>query len=112
MRQRAKWLFGALLFAGFWNKRLGVLGALGSVVTFLCTITIIPFMPDGWEPSAGGFPAMVGKRHVPDEGCGSSRCIVLSTEIGCSKTYLGCIDRCVMADAGRRVRRASSPGKY
>jgi uncharacterized membrane protein YkgB len=56
----SEWLFGALLFAGFWNKRLGVLGALGSVLTFLCTVTIIPFMPDGWEPSAGGFPAMVG----------------------------------------------------
>jgi Protein of unknown function, DUF417 len=37
-----------------------ILGALGSVVTFLCTVTIIPFMPDGWTPSAGGFPAMVG----------------------------------------------------
>jgi uncharacterized membrane protein YkgB len=48
------------LLAGFWNKKLGVLGALGSVVTFLCTVTIIPFMPDGWAPSAGGFPAMVG----------------------------------------------------
>jgi uncharacterized membrane protein YkgB len=31
-----------------------------SVVTFLCTVTIIPFMPDGWAPSSGGFPAMVG----------------------------------------------------
>jgi uncharacterized membrane protein YkgB len=30
------------------------------MVTFLCTVTIIPFMPDGWAPSAGGFPAMVG----------------------------------------------------
>jgi len=30
------------------------------VATFLCTITIIPFMPDGWAKSAGGFPAMVG----------------------------------------------------
>ena len=56
----SEWLFGALLFAGFWRKNLGVLGALGSVVTFLCTVTIIPFMPDGWEASAGGFPAMVG----------------------------------------------------
>lgn len=56
----SEWLFGALLFAGYWNKKLGVLGALGSVVTFLSTVTIIPFMPDGWEPSAGGFPAMVG----------------------------------------------------
>lgn len=30
------------------------------MVTFLCTVTIIPFMPDGWAPSAGGFSAMVG----------------------------------------------------
>ncbi|HEY4050256.1 MAG TPA: DUF417 family protein [Acidobacteriaceae bacterium] len=56
----SEWLFGALLLAGFWNKKLGILGAIGSVVTFLCTVTIIPFMPDGWAPSAGGFPAMVG----------------------------------------------------
>jgi uncharacterized membrane protein YkgB len=49
-----------LLFLGFWNKKLGLLGAAGSVVTFICTVTIIPFMPNGWEPSAGGFPAMVG----------------------------------------------------
>lgn len=56
----SEWAFGALLLAGFWNKKLGVLGALGSVVTFICTVTIIPFMPQGWAPSAGGFPAMVG----------------------------------------------------
>jgi uncharacterized membrane protein YkgB len=56
----SEWLFGALLFAGFWDKKLGVLGALGSVATFITTVTIIPFMPDGWAPSAGGFPAMVG----------------------------------------------------
>jgi uncharacterized membrane protein YkgB len=56
----SEWLFGALLLVGFWNKRLGVLGALGSVATFIATVTIIPFMPDGWAPSAGGFPAMVG----------------------------------------------------
>ena len=59
----SEWLFGALLLAGFWNKKLGVLGALGSVFTFIATVTIIPFMPDGWAPSAGGFPAMVG--NVP-----------------------------------------------
>lgn len=56
----SEWLFGALLFAGFWNKKLGILGALGSVFTFIATVTIIPFMPDGWAASAGGFPAMVG----------------------------------------------------
>jgi len=59
----SEWTFGALLLAGFWNKKLGVLGALGSVATFIGTVTIIPFMPDGWAPSAGGFPAMVG--NVP-----------------------------------------------
>ena len=56
----SEWLFGSLLFLGFWNKKLGILGALGSCVTFIMTITIIPFMPDGWAASAGGFPAMVG----------------------------------------------------
>jgi uncharacterized membrane protein YkgB len=56
----SEWLFGALLFLGFWNKKLGILGALGSCITFIMTITIIPFMPDGWAASAGGFPAMQG----------------------------------------------------
>src|SRR5580693_3723412 len=41
----AEWLFGALLFAGYWNKRLGILGALGSCFAFIATTTIIPFMP-------------------------------------------------------------------
>ena len=58
----SEWSFGTLLFLGFWNKKLGILGALGSSVTFICTVTIIPFMPDGWAASAGGFPAMT--EHV------------------------------------------------
>ena len=59
----SEWLFGALLFLGFWNKKLGILGAAGSCVSFIMTLTIIPFMPDGWAASAGGFPAMTG--NVP-----------------------------------------------
>jgi uncharacterized membrane protein YkgB len=58
----SEWTFGTLLLLGFWNKRLGILGALGSCVTFIGTVTIIPFMPDGWAASAGGFPAMT--EHV------------------------------------------------
>ena len=58
-----EWTFGALMFAGFWNKQLGVLGAVGSTVTFIGTVSIIPFMPDGWDASAGGFSAMTG--NVP-----------------------------------------------
>jgi uncharacterized membrane protein YkgB len=56
----SEWLFGTLLFLGFWNKKIGILGALGSIATFVGTVTIIPFMPNGWAASAGGFPAMVG----------------------------------------------------
>ena len=33
------------------GKKLGIFGALGSSVTFICTVTIIPFMPDGWAAS-------------------------------------------------------------
>ena len=54
----AEWAICALLFLGFWNKKLGILGAAGSCLTFIATITIIPFIPDGWAASAGGFPAM------------------------------------------------------
>jgi uncharacterized membrane protein YkgB len=59
----SEWTFGTLLFLGFWNKKLGILGALGSTFTFIATVTIIPFMPDGWDAAAGGFPAMTG--NVP-----------------------------------------------
>jgi uncharacterized membrane protein YkgB len=59
----SEWSFALLLFLGFWNKRLGILGALGSCAAFLGTVTIIPFMPGGWAASAGGFPAMAG--NVP-----------------------------------------------
>ncbi|MGC1967388.1 MAG: DUF417 family protein [Candidatus Acidiferrales bacterium] len=43
---------------GFWNKTAGVLGAPGGIASFVSTTTIIPFMPDGWAASAGGFRAM------------------------------------------------------
>jgi uncharacterized membrane protein YkgB len=55
----AEWTFGTLILLGFWNKKIGALGALGSVATFIGTVTIIPFIPNGWAPSVG-FPAMIG----------------------------------------------------
>jgi uncharacterized membrane protein YkgB len=45
------------MFLGFWNKKLGVLAALGSCGTYVATVTIIPFFPDAWAAPAGGFPA-------------------------------------------------------
>ena len=56
----SEWLFAALLFWGFWNKKAGILGALGCCFAMIGTVTIIPFMPNGWAESAGGFPAMQG----------------------------------------------------
>jgi uncharacterized membrane protein YkgB len=50
--------FGLLIFLGYWNALLGVLGALGSIVTFVGTTSILFFLPDAWAPEAGGFPIM------------------------------------------------------
>src|SRR5262249_2467717 len=55
----SEWLTAALLLWGFWNPKAGILGAILSVGTFVTTVTIIPFMPDGWD-AAAGFPAMKG----------------------------------------------------
>ena len=55
----SEWTTGTLLLLGFWDKRAGVLGALLSTATFAGTVTIIPFLPDSWDPAAG-FPAMTG----------------------------------------------------
>ncbi|MGC1300814.1 MAG: DUF417 family protein [Caulobacteraceae bacterium] len=50
--------FGTLILLGYWSKRIGILGALGSTVTFLGTVGIIFFLPDAWAKEAGGFPIM------------------------------------------------------
>jgi uncharacterized membrane protein YkgB len=55
----SEWLTAALLIWGFWNKKAGILGAVLSVGTFVTTVTIMPFVPDGWN-AAAGFPAMQG----------------------------------------------------
>ena len=55
----SEWLTMALLIWGFWNPKAGALGAILSVGTFVTTVSIIPFMPDGWN-AAAGFPAMQG----------------------------------------------------
>ena len=50
--------FGTLILLGYWSPRLGILGALGSIVTFIGTTSIIPFLPGAWAQEAGGFPIM------------------------------------------------------
>ena len=55
----SEWLTAALLIWGFWSPKAGILGAVLSVGTFITTVSIIPFMPNGWN-AAAGFPAMQG----------------------------------------------------
>jgi hypothetical protein len=85
----SEWLFGALLLAGFWNRKLGILGALGSIVTFVCTITIISFMPDGWGSLRRWISRYGWQCRFSDERCCSARCLLLPPEAGCLKAVLG-----------------------
>jgi uncharacterized membrane protein YkgB len=50
--------FGTLILLGYWSHRLGILGALGAIVTFAGTVGIVFFLPDAWAKEAGGFPIM------------------------------------------------------
>src|SRR4029450_10464610 len=49
----SEWLTAALLSWGLWNPKADILGAILSVGTFVTTVSIIPFLPDGWDPAAG-----------------------------------------------------------
>jgi uncharacterized membrane protein YkgB len=53
----AELVIGTLMLLGFWNRKLALLGSLGSCGTYVATVTIIPFFPDAWAAPAGGFPA-------------------------------------------------------
>jgi uncharacterized membrane protein YkgB len=54
----AEWLFGTLMFLGFWNKSLGARGALGACIGSLATLTMLARIPNAWDAAVGGFPAM------------------------------------------------------
>jgi uncharacterized membrane protein YkgB len=61
----SEWLFGALLLAGYWSKKLGILGAIGSVISFSASITVMPLMSARWVASATGFPSMATSIAFP-----------------------------------------------
>jgi uncharacterized membrane protein YkgB len=81
----SEWLIAALLLLGFWNKELGILGALGSCATFVSTVTIIPFMPNGLG-SGCRVSGDGGQRPFLGEGCGSAGRIVLFAEARCDES--------------------------
>jgi uncharacterized membrane protein YkgB len=75
-------IFGSLIFLGYWSPRLGILGALGSIVTFIGTTSIIPFLPDGWAHEAGGFFDHDLATRISDEGRPVPRRVILSAQAG------------------------------
>ncbi len=77
-------IFGTLIFLGYSSPKLGILGALGSIVTFIGTTTIIPFLPDAWAQEAGGFPIMtLPLGFLMKDVCSSPLHSICSSRIWC-----------------------------
>ena len=76
----SEWLFGTLLFLGFWNKKLGILGALGSKCHIHNDGHYYPIYAE-W---LGCFCRRVSgngrQRSFPDEGCRALGGVGLSAE--------------------------------
>jgi hypothetical protein len=77
-------IFGALIFLGYWSPRLGILGALGSIVTFIGTTTInhysIPARCLG--PGGGWISELYLADGLPDKGRPVPRCFILFAQAG------------------------------
>jgi uncharacterized membrane protein YphA (DoxX/SURF4 family) len=85
----SEWLFGLLLFLGFWKKKLGILGALGSCVTFIMTVHNDRHYYSVYAERMGCICRRVSsngwQRSFPYEGCGSLCSINLFAEAGCTE---------------------------
>ncbi|MGY4315067.1 hypothetical protein ACVWW1_004394 [Bradyrhizobium sp. JR3.5] len=76
----SEWTFGALIFAGFWSKRLGILGALGSTWYLHCD-GHDHSVHAGWLGRCGGrLSGDDGQCPIPDEGCRAACGVVVSSE--------------------------------
>jgi uncharacterized membrane protein YphA (DoxX/SURF4 family) len=64
-----EWLFGALIFLGFWRPELGMLGALGSTVTFSWHRDHHPVLSQRLGGRGGRLSRHVFAGRLPDEGC-------------------------------------------
>src|SRR6201986_1175998 len=61
-------IFGFLIFLGYWSPRLGVLGALGSIVTFIGTTSIIPLPARCLGQGSGRISHHDIADRLPDKG--------------------------------------------
>jgi hypothetical protein len=78
----AECLFGVLLFLGFWNKKLGILGDLGFCFSMISTFTIIPFMPGGLGGLRRRLPCDDRESCIPNERPRDFGCLFLLAEGG------------------------------
>jgi Protein of unknown function, DUF417 len=86
----SEWTFGTVLFLGFWNKRLGILGALGSCATFI-RYRHHHSVHAGWLGRVcGRVPGHDGQRPFPYEGYRSPGRIGLFAEAGCNESLKCC----------------------
>ena len=88
----SEWLFGALLLAGFWNKKLGSArcSRFGSHVSLYGHDHPVHA---GWlGPFSGRISRDGWERRVPNERCSSPRRLCVSAEAGRIENSLGCVD--------------------
>ena len=104
-------LFGTLILLGFWSRRLGIVGALGSIVTFLGTVTIIPFFPNAWAPEAGGFPGDVFAGRIPNEGLPLPGGLVLPPQAGSDACGAG-DSHALRSGSDTRSKTESAQGRW
>ena len=72
--------FGCLLLLGYWSPRLGILGALGSIVTFVGTTSIIPFSTRWLGPRGGRISDHDPAARLPSKGLSIPRRVILSAQ--------------------------------
>jgi len=82
----AEWVFGGLLLLGFWNKGLGILGALGSCFSFIATLTIIRIHARWVGCICWRIPGYDRESCIFNEGPRSARGVVLFAETGCNES--------------------------
>jgi Transposase IS116/IS110/IS902 family len=86
-------IFGVLIFLGYWSPRLGILGALGSIVTYIGTTTnAIPARRLG--PGGGWISDLHVADGIPDEGRPVPRCFILFAQAGSGACRAGDKAKC------------------
>jgi hypothetical protein len=82
----SEWLFAALLFLGFWKKELGILGARRCMFLIYSDSHDYPIYAERLGRLCRWVSRNDWQRAFPYEGYGSSCCVILFTEAGCSES--------------------------